>query len=102
MSQDLMQKQFEELQQKHQQLNAQAIKINTQIEHAQENLKSLKETALKKYGTDDLNELKTMARDLAQQNKQQMENFSDNVFSLEKEVLHKQQLIKKLSISNNT
>lgn len=95
MSQDIKKK-FEDLQVRAQKVNESAIKLNTQIENAQENLKKVKEAAQKKYGTSDLNELREMAIKWENENEEKVLKFEEQVINLEKEVTEKTNLIKQI------
>lgn len=95
MSQDIKKK-FDDLQSRAQKVNESAIKLNTQIENAQENLQKVREAAQKKYGTSDLEKLKSMAEQWEKENEEKVFKFEEQVTSLEKEVLEKTNLIKQI------
>ena len=95
MSQDIKKK-FEDLQIRAQKVNEGAIKLNTQIENAQDNLQKVKEAAQKKYGTSDLEKLKEMAVQWERENEEKVIKFEEQVTSLEKEVTEKTNLIKQI------
>lgn len=98
MSQEQQQK-FQELQAKSQKITEGAIKLNTQIETAQERFKELQDAALKKFGTSDLEELKTMAIQWREQNEQRLKEYATQIDNLEFKVNQTNQLIRQIQQS---
>lgn len=96
MSQDNLKKKFEELQSRAQKVNESAIKLNTQIENSQENLKKVKDIALKKFKTDDLEGLKNTADEWTKENEEKVANLEEKVVNLEKQVAEKTNLVKQV------
>lgn len=89
-------KRLQDLQNKNQKVSENAMKINTQIEHAQETLEKLKEMALKKFGKTDLNELKALAELWNKENEEKLQEYESNINKLADEVQQKYTLIKQI------
>lgn len=96
MSQDNLKKKFEELQSRAQKVNESAIKLNTQIENSQENLKKVKDIALKKFKIDDLEGLQNKADEWIKENEEKVDTLENEVVSLEKKVAEKTNLVKQV------
>lgn len=88
-----------ELKQKHKQISDSAIKLNTQIENAQDNYKKLQALALSKFGTSDVEELKNLLVKWTEQNAESLNNFEKEINQLEFEVNSKNNLIKQIQQS---
>lgn len=87
---------FHELKSKNQKISEQAIKINTQIESAQENRAKLKEAAQKKFGESDLAKLKEKAAQWQSENEAKLNAYEEAIKNLELEVQSKNSLIKQI------
>lgn len=87
---------FKELQNKNQKIVEGAIKINTQIETAQINYKKLQETALAKFGSSDLEELKNKVAIWKEENNKRFEEAKDKVNKLESNYNETARLIKEI------
>lgn len=77
----------------------QAIQINTKIETARETYNKLSLLAKEKFGTSDVNELKTLLESIKKENEEKLVKFTKEVEELEKEVSEKQELIKQIQQS---
>jgi DNA polymerase III delta prime subunit len=89
-------KRFQDLQIKNQKVAESAIKINTQIEHAQETRAKLQEAAQKKFGESDLEKLKEMAALWKKENEDRLNAFEQDINNLTIEVQSKSELIKQI------
>lgn len=89
-------KKFQELQQKNQKVSENAIKINAQIEHAQETRAKLKEAAQRKFGESDLEKLKIMSEKWKDENKKALNEFEEQINNKILEVQNKTNLIKQI------
>lgn len=89
-------KKFNELQMKNQKIAENVIKINTQIEHAQQTREKLKEAALKKFGESDLEKLKEMAQKWEKENEEALSKFEAEIEKKALEVQSKANLIKQI------
>lgn len=87
---------FQEMQMKNQKVKEHAMKINAQIEHAQETSIKLKEAALKKFGESDLNKLKEMLSSWDQENEAILKTYQEDGLKLSQEVQNKDNLIKQI------
>lgn len=96
MSQDNLNKKFEELQNRAQKINESSIKLNTQIENSQNNLNKIRDVLQKKYGTSDLNALKELAKRWQEEDESVVSKLEQDVKSKESELLEKQNLIKQI------
>lgn len=96
MSHEQHQQKFQELQQKTQKVIESAIKLNAQIEGAQENYQRLEEIGLKKYQTTDLEELKATATRWYQQNEERLLKAQERVQSVAQETEDKGRIIKQV------
>ena len=85
---------FKDLQMKNQKVIEGAMKINAQIEHAQETRKKLKEAAKKKFDEDDLDKIKAKAALWKQENDNINNELESNVNKIELEVQLKGAIIK--------
>lgn len=88
--------QFKELQSKSQKITEGVIKVNTQIESSEENLKKIQEQAIAKFGTSDLDELKKLLASWESENINQLNEFEKNVLDLEQTYNDTVSLIKKV------
>ncbi len=90
------QEKFQELQKKSQSIIQNAVQINTKIETARENYEKLAVLAKEKYGTDDLEELKTLLTSWEEDNMKKITAYEEEIAKLEKEVQEKNTKIKEL------
>jgi hypothetical protein len=88
---------FKELQTKSQKVSESAIKINAQIENAQQNHKKLQETAQLKFQTSNLDELKQLLANWKKENIERLTKFEADVNKVEADVNEKIRLIKEIS-----
>lgn len=89
-------KKFQELQIANQKISEQAIKINTQIEQAQQTRDKLKEAAQQKFGESDLEKLKEMAHKWHSENESALSKFEEQIKQREIEVQNKNDLIRQI------
>lgn len=87
---------FKDLQNKNQKIKEGAIKINTQIETAQVNYKKLQETALAKFESSNIEELKAKVATWKEENKRRFEEAKDKVTKLESNYNETVRLIKEI------
>jgi predicted nucleic acid-binding Zn-ribbon protein len=85
---------FNALRERKQQVAEKAVKINVQIENAQERLKKLSEEAERRFGKSDLESLKIMAQQWKDENESRLAKYEEEIIALEKEVNEKSELIK--------
>lgn len=99
MSSSQHENRFKELQERNKKISESAIKLNAQIENAQENHKKLQSMAMTKFGTSDIEELKKLLLSQEQQNETELAEFEQQITSLEKEVTQKNQIIRQIQQS---
>ena len=97
MEQEQIKIKFEDLQKRAQKINEAGIKLNTQIEHAQQVLSKIKENALKLYKTDNLGELKRLEEQQTKENLDTIAQFEADILAKEKEINEKIELIKQIN-----
>lgn len=97
MEQEQIKIKFEDLQKRAQKINEAGIKLNTQIEHAQQVLSKIKENALKLYKTDNLDELKRLEEQQTKENLDTIAQFEADILAKEKEINEKIELIKQIN-----
>lgn len=85
---------FKDLQMKNQKVTEGAMKINAQIEHAQETRKKLKEAAKKKFDEEDLDKIKEKAALWKQENDNINNQLEADINKVELEVQLKSAIIK--------
>lgn len=95
------QEKFSELQIRCQKANEAAIQINTKIEAAKEQYAKLSKLAVDKYGTDNIEELKSLLIKWREENEAKILSFESAVSSLESEVSEKNAAIKEIQNASN-
>lgn len=90
------QEKFQELQKKSQTIIQSAVQINTKIETAKENYEKLAIIAKEKYGTDNIEELKSLLNSWEEDNMKKLKTYGEDLTKLEKEVQEKNNKIKEL------
>lgn len=90
---------LQELQTKNQRAAENAIKINTQIENAQEQLNRLKNLALQKFGESDLQKLKEKADEWKRTNEEKLTEYEKQIMELGTEIMSKHNAIKQIQQS---
>ncbi len=89
-------KRFQELQTASQKISEQIIKINTQIEHAEQTRDKLKEAAQQKFGESDLDKLKEMATKWHNENEKALDELEETIKQRSIEVENKNSLIRQI------
>lgn len=87
---------FKELQAKSKSVSEHAIRLNTQIENAQENYRKLVDAADKKFNTHNTEELKAMLQSWAEDNAKRLENWSRAINAKAAEVEEKNRAMKSI------
>ena len=77
---------IEQLQERYQAFNDQRIKIETQREHALEQLEDLKAKALGQYGSDDVQQLKQMLEKMKTDNEAKRKQYQESLDSIDKQL----------------
>jgi hypothetical protein len=77
---------IEELTGRYQKLHTRKIQADTNLQHAQERLKALKEDALEKYETDDLDLLRQKLADMTEQNEVKRRQYQEDLDQIEAEL----------------
>lgn len=90
---------LQELQTKNQRAAENAIRLNTQIEHAQEQLSKLRELALQKFGENDLEKLKEKAASWEKTNEEKLNEYEKKIMDLGTEITNKHNAIKQIQQS---
>lgn len=87
---------FKEIQAKNQKIAENAVRINTQIENAQETYEKLKTAAIKKFSESDIEKLKSMRTSWLEENDRKLKEWEEKTNQKEAEVAAKGQLIKQI------
>lgn len=77
---------IEQLQKRYEGLNKQKIKVETQREHAHQQLKELKAQAKELYGSDDLTQLKTMLADMKKKNEEMRQQYQSKLNDIDSDL----------------
>ncbi len=77
---------IEKLQSRYQSLTAEKIKVETQREHAQEQLKQIKAQALEQFGSDDLETLKVRLAEMKKSNEQKRVDYQKQLDEIEQRI----------------
>ena len=77
---------IEQLQKRYEGLNNQKIKVETQREHALQQLKELKAQAKEQYGSDDLAQLKTMLADMKNKNEEMRQQYQSKLNDIDSDL----------------
>jgi DNA repair exonuclease SbcCD ATPase subunit len=77
---------IEELTKRYNQLHTKKIQAETNLENAENKLATLKEKALKDYGTDDVDELRKQLEELEAENERQRSEYQRNLDKIEAEL----------------
>ena len=77
---------IEELQARYQGLTAKKIKVETQRDHAQEQLKQIKAQALEQFGSDDLETLKLRLAEMKKSNEQKRVEYQKQLDQIEQKL----------------
>lgn len=97
MSENIQEIKFKELQNKSKTVTEQAIRINAQLEAAQNNFKKLQENAIKKYGTSDIQELRKILKEKEDENEKTLSSFEEELKKIEEDVNLKAKIIQEIS-----
>ena len=74
---------IEQLQERYGKLNTKKIEADRDLKHAVEHLDALKEEARKKFGTDDVNELRTKLNAMKAENDEKRKNYQAELDKIE-------------------
>lgn len=85
---------FKELQAQSKAVSEQAIRLNTQIENAQENYKKLIEASDKKFGTHNIEELKELLKNWSEDNANRLQAWKERISGKTNEVENKKNSVK--------
>jgi multidrug resistance efflux pump len=77
---------IDELSTRYQQLNEKKIQAQRDLDHAQERLDELKEKARQDYGTDDLEKLQEILKNMKQKNEEDRSNYQAGLDQIETEL----------------
>ena len=81
-----VQKEIEVLRKRHEDLNTKKIQAKTSLDHAETQLRDLKEKAKQEYGTDDLDALRKKLEEMKAENERKCKDYKDHLDTLEKKL----------------
>lgn len=78
---------IEELQERFQEFSEQRIKVETQRDHALQQLEELKSQARELYDSDDVEQLKTMLKEMKASNEEKRRAYQESLDLIDKELV---------------